>query len=321
MSKVIEILGHTIEPGKRTQINMDIARLHTHSKLEIPVIIERAKKDGPCLLFLAGIHGDEVNGVEIVRQIVAKGINKPEAGMVICIPVLNVFGFLNQTREFPDGRDLNRVFPGAKNGSLASRFAYHFMNSIVPHVDYGVDYHTGGSSKFNYTQIRVNPQDEVSLDLAKAFGARFIMHAPQRERSFRESVSRSGKKIMLFEGGKTLCLDKRVTEVGVQGAMRIMDHLKMRDFSEELAQIPEPQTPIVMKKQKWIRAKYPGMYRSYISIGNKVKKGDVLGSITDPYGDFERNVLAPYDAYIICSNHSPIVNQGDAIIHLGEAID
>jgi len=318
MHKVLKILDHIIEPGSRIQINMDIARLHTRTKLEVPVIVERADKEGPCLLFLAGIHGNEVNGVEIVRQIIAKGINKPEAGTVICIPVLNVFGFLNQTRQFPDGRDLNRVFPGSKTGSLASRSAYHFMMEIVPYIDYGVDYHTGGDGRFNYTQIRVDPKDEECLRLAKAFGTRFIMHAPQREKSFRESASRLGKKVMLFEGGKSLFLDKRVTEVGLQGAMRIMNYLGMRDFHQEISKIPQIPEPVLITRSKWVRAKHSGMYRSFIQIGNKVKKDDVLGSITDPYGDFERKVLAPYNGYIICSNHSPIVNQGDAIVHLGE---
>lgn len=319
MSKPIVILGQAIEPGKRTQINMDIARLHTNTKLEVPIIIERAKKDGPCLLLLAGIHGDEVNGIEIVRQIITKGINKPEIGMVICVPVLNVFGFLNQTREFPDGRDLNRVFPGSKKGSLAGRYAYYFMDQIMPHVDYAIDYHTGGAGRFNYTQTRVDPSDQEGIGLANVFGARFVMHAPQREKSFRASTVKLGKKVILFEGGKSLYLDKNVTNIGVQGAMRVMNHLKMRDFSKELSSLPMEVSALVIKETKWVRAKYSGMYRSFIAAGSKVKKGEVLGSITDPYGSFERNILAPYDGYIICSNHSPVVNQGDAIIHLGKS--
>ncbi|HKJ42451.1 MAG TPA: succinylglutamate desuccinylase/aspartoacylase family protein, partial [Sunxiuqinia sp.] len=132
--KPMNILGTEILPGKRTILNLDIARLHTQTKVEIPVIIERSRQDGPVLLLNAGIHGNEVNGVEIVREIIIRKINKPKCGTVICIPVLNVIGFLNQSREFPDGKDLNRVFPGSKTGSLASIFAYHLMNKILPHV-------------------------------------------------------------------------------------------------------------------------------------------------------------------------------------------
>jgi len=126
-SKEIEVLGQAVSKGKGIQVNLDIAKLHTRTKIEVPIIIERAKLDGPCILFTGGIHGNEINGIEIVRQLISKGYNKPKRGTVICIPVVNIFGFLNQTRQFPDGRDLNRVFPGSKRGSLASRFAYHLM--------------------------------------------------------------------------------------------------------------------------------------------------------------------------------------------------
>ena len=153
-TKPITILGTKILGGKRTTLYLDIAKLHTGTRIDIPVVIERAKKEGPVLLLLAGIHGDEVNGVEIVRQIIRNKYNVPKAGTIICIPVVNVFGFLSQNRKFPDGKDLNRVFPGSKKGSLASRFAYAIMNEIVPHVDYIIDFHTGGDERFNYAQVR-----------------------------------------------------------------------------------------------------------------------------------------------------------------------
>src|SRR5690606_24069325 len=148
----ITILGETVLPGDSKTINMEIARLHTMTKLKVPIIVERAKTDGPVVLFSAGLHGDEINGVEIVRRLIVRKINKPKRGTIICIPVINVFGFVNKTREFPDGRDLNRVFPGSKNGSLASRFAFHLLNEIVPHIDYCVDFHAGGASRFNAAQ-------------------------------------------------------------------------------------------------------------------------------------------------------------------------
>ena len=163
----IEILGQAVSQGKGLQINLDIAKLHTRTKIEVPIIIERAKEPGPTILITGGIHGDEINGVEIVRQIVAKGYNKPQKGMVICIPVVNIFGFLSQTRQFPDGRDLNRVFPGSKRGSLASIFAYHLMNDIVPLADYCLDFHTGGANRFNAAQVRINEGDSESLEVGE----------------------------------------------------------------------------------------------------------------------------------------------------------
>lgn len=312
----MRILGKDILPGKSVQLNMVIARLHTHTMIEVPVIIERAQEEGPCLLFLGGIHGNEINGVEIVRKLVASGLNKPERGCTITIPVLNVFGFLNQQREFPDGRDLNRVFPGSASGSLASRFAHIMMTEIIPHIDYCIDYHTGGDGRFNYPQLRIGENDEETLQLARAFGVKFIKFAKQREKSFREITYKLGKKILLFEGGKTLHLDNKVTQTGVRGAINIMQHLNMRNFYPEKLEEILLSEPVIIKSSTWIRAKYSGMFRSFVELGSMVKKGEVLGSISDPFGDFERMVKAPNSGYIICCEHSPIVNQGSALIHI-----
>lgn len=310
------ILGKEIKPGASVQLNMDIARLHTHTKIDVPVIVESAKEPGPCILILGGIHGNEINGVEIVRKIVALKLNKPDRGVTICIPLLNVFGFLNQQREFPDGRDLNRVFPGAPHGSLASRFANFMMTEIMPHVDYCIDYHTGGDRRFNYSQLRIQENDEETFRLAIAFGVKFIKYAKHREKSFREIAGKLGKKILLFEGGKSLFIDKNVTNAGVQGAVNVMDYLGIRQRKAEDIFYPQHDKQIVVLSSSWVRAKYSGMFRSTVRIGSFVRKGEVLGSISDPYGLFEVQVKAPNDGYILCRDHSPIVNQGSAIVHL-----
>lgn len=314
----IEILGEAISLGKGIQINLDIAKLHTRTKIEVPIIIERAKKPGPTILITGGIHGDEINGVEIVRQIVAKGYNKPENGMVICIPVVNIFGFLSQTRQFPDGRDLNRVFPGSKRGSLASIFAYHLMNDIVPLADYCLDFHTGGANRFNAAQVRINEGDTESLELAKIFDAPFIMKSKRREKSYRDSAIKLGKKVLLYEGGKSLDIDKKITRIGVNGALKVMNHLGFRDFTEQLETKSKTKeaTPIIVDKSKWIRATYSGMFRSSAVLGKLYIKGEKIGSISDPFGYFERTVKAPVTGYVFCINHAPIVNKGDAIIHM-----
>lgn len=313
----MKILNHKIGLGESVQVNMDFARLNTRSKIEVPIIVSRGKKEGPCLLLIGGVHGDETNGVEIVRQIVSKGLNKPEIGTVICIPLLNVFGFLNQSREFPDGRDLNRVFPGSNTGSLASRFAYHIMKEVIPHIDYCIDYHTGGAQRFNYSQIRIDEGDDVTFKLAKIFGSPYIVYSNSQERTFRKSMSKQGKKVLLFEGGKSLNLDKTVTKIGIQGAINIMHELGLRDFSSKILNPIDEIPPIIITSSKWIRAKHSGMYRSEVSAGQKVEKGVKLGSISDPFGDFESIFKCTQEGYILNSNHSPVVNQGDALLHIG----
>ena len=303
----IEVLGKAISMGKGLQINLDIAKLHTRTKIEVPVIIERAKKPGPTILITGGIHGDEINGVEIVRQLVANKYNKPHTGMVICIPVVNIFGFLNQARQFPDGRDLNRVFPGNTRGSLASIFAYHLMKEIVPLADYCLDFHTGGADRFNAAQVRINEGDEESLELAKIFGSPFIMKSKRREKSFRDSAIKLGKKVLLFEGGKSLDIDSDITQYGVNGALHVMHHLGIRDFTEELKlhASQHVSNPIIVEKSQWVRAKYSGMFRSSAELGKLYNKGEVIGSISDPFGYFQKSVKAPNKGYVFCINHAP----------------
>ena len=313
----MKILGKHIGLGASLEIKMDIARLYTRSKVDVPIIVERGEEDGPCLLLIGGIHGDEVNGVEIVRQIISKGYNKPKKGTIICIPLLNVFGFLNKDRKFPDGRDLNRVFPGSKAGSLASRFAYYFMKEVVPNVDYCIDFHTGGAERFNAPQLRTIGANEEMLNLATTFGAPFIMFAKNREKTFRESMTKLGKKVLLFEGGKSLYLDNNITKTGMQGAINVMHALGINDFVNNGHALVKPSIPVIIKKSIWIRAKHAGLYRSSIELGEKVKKGTMLGSISDPFGSFEKPIYSAQEGYVICANQACLVNQGDAMFHIG----
>ncbi|MDR6968684.1 putative deacylase [Flavobacterium arsenatis] len=314
----IIILGETILPGESKTINMEIAKLHTTTKLKIPIIIERSKIDGPIVLFSAGIHGDEINGVEIVRQIIIQKINKPKTGTIICIPVINIFGFVNKSREFPDGRDLNRVFPGSKTGSLASRFAYHILKEIIPVIDYCVDFHAGGASRFNAPHIRIVPNNEELKKLADIFDAPFTLYSKNIAGSFRNSIEKLNVKMLLFEGGKSLDINSDIAQEGVNGAKRVLDYLGMLNPKQKALQKETPT--IYIEKSSWVRANRSGLFLDYNKIGCYVKKGFVLGVITDPFGKFEQKVKAPNDGYIINANHSPIVYQGDALYHISSAL-
>jgi uncharacterized protein len=306
----------------RTILHLDIAKLHTGTPIDLPVIIQRAKKQGPTVLLTAGIHGNEINGVEIVRQIIRKKYNVPAIGTIICIPVVNVFGFINQERAFPDGRDLNRMFPGSKQGSLAARFAYNIMKDIVPHVDYILDFHTGGDERFNYSQIRMDASDEESLELAKVFGTKFILNSENRSKSFRQAATDLGKKVLLFEGGKSLDLDRIVTQKAIQGTAKILRHLHMANKNmEDEINSAEIEDQYLLQSTTWVRSPLSGMYRNFVKLGSFVQKGDNIGSISDPYGGTEKKVKSPCDGFVICSNHAPIVNQGDALMHISTSVE
>jgi len=312
--ETLEILGNKIGLGESKTIDFNIAKLYTSTKIEIPIIIERASIPGPTVLITAAIHGDEINGVEIVRQLISRKINKPKRGTIICIPILNVFGFLNAQRAFPDGRDLNRAFPGTKRGSLASRVAYHFTNQILPHADYCLDFHTGGASRFNAAQVRVKPNDEKLLALAKIFNAPFTILSNNLKKSYRAACNKKGIPIILFEGGKSLESNKQIVNYGVRGIKRFLNSLEMLDGKFK-ATIPQTDT-VIIEKTKWIRAQRSGLIHTKINCNSFVEQGEVLATITDPYGKMLFKVLAPNNGYIINVNKAAIVHQGDAIFHI-----
>ena len=311
---VLEILGKKVGLGESTTVSFNVAKLHTQNTIDVPVIIQRSKKPGPTILITAGIHGDEINGVEIVRQIIAKGINKPKKGTIICIPVINVFGFIHMDREFPDGRDLNRVFPGGKGGSLASRVAHKLVSEIVPHADLIMDFHTGGADRFNSAQIRIKNGEVVLDELAEVFGAPFVYYSKNLNKSFRNTSYKLGIPMLLFEGGKSFNIHPTITNTGVNGAKRVLHHLEMLNSKFKVSK--PKKSCVFISESKWLRAKFSGMFKATVTINSYVEKGVVLGHITDPYGSFNHFVKAPNDGYIFNVNESPIIYQGDAIFHI-----
>lgn len=316
---ILKILGVEVALGKSATVTFEVAKLHTRNTLAVPIIIERSKKPGPTVLITAGIHGDEVNGVEIVRQIIAKGINIPKTGTIICVPVINVFGFLNMDRLFPDGRDLNRSFPGSSNGSLASRVAHFVMKELVPHVDFAMDFHTGGADRFNAAQIRIVENNARLTELAHIFGAPFIYYSQNLNKSYRNACDKVGVPMLLFEGGKSFNIHTTITNTGVNGAKRVLHHFGMLRTKFKVSR---PKTDaVVIKDSKWLRAKYSGMFKATVSINSYVTKGQVIGNITDPYGSFNHFVKAPKAGFIFNVNESPIIYQGDAIFHISTEIE
>lgn len=315
----LTLLGETILPGESKTIDVEIAKLHTMTKLKIPVIVERSKIDGPTVLFSACLHGDEINGTEIVRQLIRNKINKPKRGTIICIPIINIFGFINQTREFPDKRDLNRVFPGSKNGSLASRFAYFLVTEILPKVEYAIDFHAGGSSRFNAPQIRIVQNNPELKALASIFNAPFTLYSKNIAGSFRNASTKFDVKMLLFEGGKSLDLNEIITQEGIEGSKRFLAHLDMLNPKKEAKQAL--QKSIYIEKSTWVRANFSGMFHGLVTIGSFVEKGTILAMISDPFGKVEHQLKTPNAGYVINVNDAPIVYQGDAVFHISTKLE
>lgn len=301
---------HTI--GKLVRQNYPTARLPSGTLIEIPIFSYEAKNDGPTLLLMAGMHGDEINGVEIMRRIITQKLYEVKAGRVICVPVFNVFGFINFSREVPDGKDVNRSFPGNKTGSLASQFAHFMTTEILPHIDYGIDFHTGGKLINNYPQIRTTMDDPENARLAAAFSAPFTINSSYRDKSLRKEASKLDKRILVYEAGESLKLRKPAIDEGINGMKRLMKHLGMID------EAPMPKKDnIIIEKSSWARARIAGLHYAQAYNGSFVEKGEVMGVISDPYGEYEKKLKASHDCYILAVNNNPVVNRGDAIFHFG----
>ncbi len=306
------IAGQTIHPGEFKEININIARLPSRTQIDTPIYVYRSLEDGPVLALTAGMHGDEINGMEIVRRIIDAGHHKVLRGTTVCMPIINVYGFLNYSREVPDGKDVNRSFPGSKSGSLAARVAYHMTHDIIPCIDVGVDFHTGGAMRTNYPQVRCMMQEPKNVALAQAFHAPFTIDSPFRPHSLRQTAAKKGKNIIVFEGGESLRMDFHAIEEGVNGTLRLMRHLKMIDKAPE----PIEENRIVWNSA-WIRARTAGIFHPHIKSGELIHTNQLVGQITDPFGEFKEEIISPVTGYVVGLNNNPVVNAGDALLHIG----
>jgi len=310
--KDIIIGDQPIEPGSFKEINISIARLPSRTQIQTPIYVYRAKEDGPVLALTAGMHGDEINGMEIVRRMIDQGLHKVSRGTTVCMPIINVYGFLNYSREVPDGKDVNRSFPGSKTGSLASRVAYHLTQEIIPVIDVGIDFHTGGAMRTNFPQVRCMMQVPRNVELAQAFHAPFTIDSPFRPHSLRQTAAKKKKNIIVFEGGESLRMDEFAIQEGINGTLRLMKHLGMIDDAPR----PTHDNKIVWSSA-WIRARTAGLFHPRIEAGQLIHKNQMVGEITDPFGEYREEVKSSVTGYVVGLNNNPVVNAGDALLHVG----
>jgi uncharacterized protein len=310
MPEYITINGNAIGRGEHALVNLFIHKLPTHTVIDMPIRVYRAKKDGPVLLLTAGLHGDELNGTELLRRMIRDKSIIPDIGTVIVIPLVNIYGFLQNSRDLPDGKDLNRSFPGSLRGSLAQRVAYAIMNEIVPQIDFGIDFHTGGASRSNYPQVRCVVDIEQNKNLGMAFGAPFLMDSSLIDKSFRKAAHKLGKYVIVYEGGESMRFDEFAIQEGIKGTQRVMAHLGMKKQVEG-------NESVLLQETSWIRAKYAGLFTPLVNLGTKIKKGQKLGYLTDPYGETEHVIKSNTAGYTIGINYRPVVHGGDALFHIG----
>ncbi len=309
----IVIDGQAIAAGEKSIINLDVGRLPSDTRIFVNLHVFHSKKPGPVVLILGGVHGDEINGVEVVRRSLDMGLfENLLRGTVIAIPLLNVYGFINFSREVPDGKDVNRSFPGSMRGSLASRVARMLTKFVLPKVDFILDFHTGGASRYNYPQVRCTKGDKESLHLASIFNPPFIIYKPVLTRSLRKIARIKKMPMLIFEGGEALRLDGFSITKGLRGLRRILTFKNMIE-----GKLSPPNRSILIRRTLWVRAATSGIFTWTKSSGARVRKGEPLGIIYDPSGTKRVVVQANRDGFVIGHNNAPVVNQGDALFNIG----
>ena len=308
----ITINKEAVKPGENALIRMSVGRLPSGTEIHIEAHVFRSKNPGPTILILGGVHGDEINGIESIRKLIFEDkFENLESGTIIAIPIVNIYGFINFSRELPDGKDINRSFPGSTTGSLASQVARVITFMILPQVDYIIDLHTGGASRFNYPQIRYTSLDQKSFELAKVFGAPFVIKKPLISKSLRKIANEKNIPILVFEGGESLRFDGHSIQLATQGIIRVLNHLNITKLP-----VPEALKQIHFVKTTWLRAAKSGLFQWTKQSGSRILKGERIGSINDPQGLRSISVFANKDGYIIGHTNASVVNRGEALFHI-----
>lgn len=313
------INGTSVAPGTRLTIDLPVGRLYTHTPMTMPVHVVRGKAPGPRLFVSAAIHGDEINGVEIIRRLLKLPALKRIRGTLIAVPIVNVHGLIHHSRYLPDRRDLNRSFPGSETGSLAARLASLFMHEIVANSSHGIDIHTGAIHRSNLPQLRANLDEPETERLARAFEVPVMISANLRDGSLREAAAEVGIPMLLYEAGEALRFDEVAIRAGVKGITNVMRELDMLPPSRSRSR--QSISPVIARSSTWVRAQESGILRALVPLGGRVKKGTLLGVVADPFGETEKQILANFSGIVIGRTNLPLVNEGDALYHIARFED
>ncbi|QIT53899.1 succinylglutamate desuccinylase/aspartoacylase family protein [Aquisalimonas sp. 2447] len=310
----LEIAGNTVAPGARDTVELPAGQLYTHTPVNIPVQVIHGRRSGPCLVVTAGVHGDEINGAEIIRRLLRQQMLNRLAGTLIAVPVVNVLGFIGRSRYLPDRRDLNRSFPGSESGSMASRLAYLVRTEVIARATHAIDLHTAAIHRDNLPQIRADLSDAGDDALARAFGLPVVLDSPLIEGSLRSAAREEGVPVITYEGGEALRFNEQAIRAGVKGVIRVMRHLGMLAPTRRGRPTPEPH--YIANSSSWMRAGQDGLFRAAVALGDRVRAGQPLGWISDPFGGAEIAVEAAFSGLVIGRANMPLVHEGEALFHV-----
>ena len=310
-SRGFRIGGVRVRAGETRDLRLKVSESYAGDDVTLPLRVIRSRRPGKVVFVSAAIHGNEINGTGIIHELMFGGVLETQAGTVILVPVANPYGFETHNRYLPDGRDLNRHFPGSRRGSLARRVADIFFREIVLKSDYGVDLHTAASQRTNYPNIRGDLSDRNVLPLAQAFGGEVIVDCQGPSGSLRHEASAAGCPTIVLEAGEPLKIQPGVLEAGVLGVTNVLRWLGIVEGAPL-----RPDYGIVVRERTWVRADVGGLLHYHVAPGEAVEAGQTLATNFSVYGDEQNTLTAPKDGVIIGMTTRPAVKPGEPVFHL-----
>lgn len=307
-----EISGIPVEPGETREIYLKVSESYLSGSIQIPITVIRGKSPGPTAYVTAAIHGDELNGVDIVRRLIFDVDHHKLMGTLIAIPVVNIPGFLAESRYLPYHRDLNRFFPGSRRGNNAERFSWKLMEEVISKCDFGIDLHTASEGRLNLPHVRGDMSHPKVRSLARAFGAPVLIDQPGVLGSLRRSATDRGIPTILFEAGETHKFSARISRVGLRGVLNVLSSMGMWASQGDV----KPPFQVIVKNSEWIRAMKGGILELHVKPGDLVYKDDVIGTILNPFGKTVTQIKASTTGIVIGITTAPLAVPGTGVAHI-----
>lgn len=304
--------GVKVYPGETREIYLKVSESYLSASIQIPVTVIRGQRPGPTVFVMAAIHGDEINGADMVRRLIFDMNHQKLAGTLIAVPVVNIPGFLSESRYLPYHRDLNRFFPGRSKGNNADRMAHTIFEEIVKKCDFGIDLHTASKGRLNLPHVRGDMANPRVRNIARAFGTRILLDNPGVDGSLRKAATDAGVPTIIFEAGETGKFSKKISKAGLRGLMNVLAQLGMWQDHPAVA----PDFQVIVKSSEWIRAQRGGMLELKVKPGELIYPGDIIGEIVNPFGKTVHRLRSSLTGIVIGVTTAPLTIPGTAVVHV-----
>lgn len=314
-NNTLSICDQEIQPGESISLALPLPEVFSCANLYMPIQVINGKKPGPCVLIIAAMHGNELNGTEIINRLSSiKRLNKLE-GSIIAIPIFNVYAFLNKSRHLPGNNSLEKSFPGSKKGTLAERVTNLFIQKIFSLADYCIDLQTGFNNYTNFPQLYTDTNNTDYSELAKAFGSPIVSNLTCEEGMLSAYAKKKNTPYFIYEAGEASRFNETAIKTGVKGVVNFLESLKM--ITKKTSLTNKNSNTLFVEKNIWVRASTSGISYSSKKLGQHIQQGEEIAVIKDPFGASEAQpIYCPEDSVIVGKNNMPLVREGEGLFQL-----